>query len=83
MKTHNLVPLARGRLQLNTGAFAAFLVRSDVFDISSIKLASPYTTCQQPLFYANMSTGVAADAVMAVTMTWLLVREKSSMNFRR
>ncbi|RPD63688.1 hypothetical protein L227DRAFT_358758 [Lentinus tigrinus ALCF2SS1-6] len=36
-----------------------------------------------PLFYANMSTGVAADAVIATTMTWLLMREKSNMNFRR
>ncbi|KAI0712973.1 hypothetical protein C8T65DRAFT_739183 [Cerioporus squamosus] len=36
-----------------------------------------------PLFYANMSTGVVADAAIAVTMTWLLMRERSSMNFRR
>ncbi|KAI0717296.1 hypothetical protein C8T65DRAFT_122098 [Cerioporus squamosus] len=37
----------------------------------------------QPLFYANMSTGVVADAAIAMTMTWLLMRERSSMNFRR
>ncbi|RPD78485.1 hypothetical protein L226DRAFT_568118 [Lentinus tigrinus ALCF2SS1-7] len=35
------------------------------------------------LFYMNMSTDVFADAMICVTMSWLLLREKSSMNFRR
>ncbi|RDX48037.1 hypothetical protein OH76DRAFT_694526 [Lentinus brumalis] len=34
-------------------------------------------------YYADMSSGVVADAAIAATMTWLLMRERSSMNFRR
>ncbi|KAI0712971.1 hypothetical protein C8T65DRAFT_829169, partial [Cerioporus squamosus] len=72
-------------LQLGSKPFANFSVRANEVWVRRVLGGACLTTApgSQTLYYADMSSGAVADAAIALTMTWLLMRERSSMNFRR